>query len=245
LVSSTSRSRALFKAGFTLVELMVVVMIVSILCVLAVPSLSHEGYERRAYTDAANVAELVREARTRAVGRGAAELLVMSASSTANTASFTLYEAVTATGAGGADAGATIPSSTCNPPTIWPGGSGTVTASFVDGFQIAPTSSGNPTIEGQGNINMRVNDPNSGSSIGANSLYLCFTPAGRTWYYDQATTPPTTFTQSLASAGGVGAITVDVTIGAFPTSTTGATSSTNLIRTVWIPPSGNTRVTSQ
>jgi len=244
-VKSTPRSRALFKAGFTLVELMVVVLIVSILCVLAVPSLSHEGYERRAYTDAANVSELVREARTRAVGRGAAQLLVMSATPAGNTASFTLYEAVTATGAGAGDAGATIPSSTCNPPTVWPGGSGTVTANFVDGFQIAPTNAGGQTLEGQGNINMRINDPNTGSSIGADTLYLCFTPAGRTWYFHQGSSPLGTFNQSLASAGGVGAITVDVTIGSFPSTTTGGSSATNLIRTVWIPPSGNTRITSQ
>lgn len=222
-------------------------MIVSILCVLAVPSLSHEGYERRAYTDAANVSELVREARTRAVGRGAAELLVMSSNPSGNTASFMLYEAVTTTGAG---TGAPIPSSTCNPPTVWPGTSGgTVTANFVDGFQIAPTNGSAQTLEGQGNINMRVNDPNTGSSIGGNVLYLCFTPAGRAWYYDQTTSPPTSFNQapaaSLGAAGGVGAITVDVTVGSFPSSTTGGTSATNLIRTVWIPPSGNTRITSQ
>ena len=40
------------EAGFTLIELMVVVMIISIVCVLAVPSMSREGYDRRSYTDA-------------------------------------------------------------------------------------------------------------------------------------------------------------------------------------------------
>ncbi len=231
------------EAGFTLVELMVVVVIISILCVLAIPTLSHEGYERRAFTDAANVSELVREARTRAIARGLAELVVMSANSAGNTASFMLYEATSSTTS---DAGVTSTTaySSCGAPTVWPGATGTVTATLIDGFQIAPTSSGtNQTIEGLGNVNMRVNDPNLGTSIGSDNLYLCFTPAGRTWY-GRGSAPPSSFA-SLASAGGIGAVTVDVTTGSFPTTGVGGTSATNLIRTVWIPPSGATRITSQ
>ena len=93
-----SRSRALqyphvpggSEAGFTLIELMVVVTIISVVCILAIPSMSHEGYERRAYTDAASVVEIVREARTRAIARGAAQLLVMTTPAPGNAASFTL-----------------------------------------------------------------------------------------------------------------------------------------------------------
>lgn len=241
------------EAGFTLIELMVVVVIISIVCVLAIPTLSHEGYERRAFTDAASVAELVREARTRAVARGAAELLVMSANPSGNTASFMLYEANT--GVAGDGGAVTTASSTCNAPTVWPGAAGTVTATFVDGFQIAATSSGStPTLEGQGNINMRINDPTTGLPIAYPNLYLCFTPAGRTWYAEAAT-PPASFTSaspggalsSICGTGGncVGAVTVDVTTGAFPSGASGTASATDLIRTVWIPPSGATRITSQ
>jgi prepilin-type N-terminal cleavage/methylation domain-containing protein len=247
------------RAGFTLIELMVVVLIVSILCVLAIPTLSHEGYERRAFTDAASVSELVREGRTRAIARGIAQLIVMSANSTANTASFVLYEAYASSANDGGLASA-IAYSSCNAPTVWPGGAG-VTASIVDAFQIAPSSASGQTVEATGNINMRVNDPTGGADIGAtNSLYLCFTPAGRTYYaiVSNGTAPPASFTTVTSTSGPlsslganasggspVGAITVDVTIGAFPSSTTGATSSSNLIRTVWIPPSGATRITSQ
>jgi hypothetical protein len=230
---------------------MVVVVIISIVCVLAIPTMSHEGYERRAYTDAASIAELVREARTRAVARGAAELIIMSASPSANTASFMLYEAVVTAGSAG-DAGAnSTPVSTCNSPTIWPGG-GVATANLIDGFQIAPTVGSSQTLEGLGNINMRINKPDTGAPITGPNFYLCFTPAGRTWYSEGSA--PTTFSTSLgsvcsttASAAGtcVGAVTVDVTIGSFPSGTTGASSSTNLVRTVWIPPSGATRITSQ
>jgi hypothetical protein len=227
---------------------MVVVLIISIVCVLAIPSMSHEGYERRAYTDAASVAEIVREARTRAIARGAAQLLVMTANPSGNTASFILYESqVAVNGSGGtvaADAGSALTtSSSCNSPTQWPGGGGTQT--MIDEFQI-----GGP-LEVQGNINMRVNDPTNGTAITNSSLYLCFTPGGRTWYAT-GTNPPASFTLPLASlcaagqAGCPGAVTVDVTIGAFAVGALAAgSSSTNLVRTVWIPSSGDTRITSQ
>ncbi len=96
---------------------------------------------------------------------------------------------------------------------------------------------------------MRVNDPVTGVGV-SQPLFLCFTPAGRTWYDDTSGSPPGTFVNTLAQACSgqpncVGAITVDVTVGSFPSSATGATSSANLIRTVWIPPSGATRITSQ
>jgi type IV fimbrial biogenesis protein FimT len=232
-------------AGFTLVELMVVVTIISIVAVLAIPSMSHEGYDRRAFTDAANVAEIVREARTRAIARGAAELLVLNANATGNAASFSIYEAVGSAVAGAQ--GYLVPVSTCNAPTIWPGAAGTATAVLIDAFQIGPGSGLTPTLEGLGNINMRVNDPSTGIDIGtANNLYLCFTPAGRTWYSVGGT--PGTFSAlaSLCPVGGgscVGAVTVDVTRGAFPSP--GTSDSSNLVRTVWIPPSGTTRITSQ
>jgi prepilin-type N-terminal cleavage/methylation domain-containing protein len=256
LVNRLPRSRAPHRseAGFTLIELMVVVTIISIVCVLAIPSMSHEGYDRRAFTDAASVSEIVREAKTRAVARGAAQLLVMNANSTGNAASFILYESQAFVASGGAAAGAdggapagfTASSSSCNYPTVWPGNGGTQT--LIDEFQFAGG------LEAQGNINMRVNDPTSGLDIGASeNLYLCFTPAGRTWYAE-GTAPPASFTTPLASlcapgaaAGScVGAVTVDTTVGSFAAgSVTGTASTTSLVRTVWIPSSGATRMTSQ
>jgi Tfp pilus assembly protein FimT len=219
---------------------MVVVMIVSILTVLAVPSLSHESWDRRAYTDAASVAGLVREARTRSVGRGAAELLVMNGESSGNNATFALWEATTA----GVDAGpgASV-QTTCGPPTTWPGGTSTSTATLIDAFSIA-----NSSLEsiGNGNINMQVFDPTGAAATG--SLFLCFTPSGRTYYTTGAVgTAPANF-QPLT--GTVGAVIVQVAAGPpgvtspMPTTYNG-TSATNVVRNVWIPPSGSTSITTQ
>jgi prepilin-type N-terminal cleavage/methylation domain-containing protein len=229
--------------GFTLVELMVVVIIISILAVLAIPSMSHEGYDRRAFTDAANVAEIVREARTRAIGRGAAVLLAMVTNSATNSASFTMYEAVTSNSSGTAGAaGSNMPLASCDSPTVWPGAGGTATANFVDEFQFAGTAPGGaPSIEGLGQIIARINNPDGSAVADGTTVYLCFTPSGRVRYVNTGT--PTGFTNAVIT-GTYGAVSVDITRGtSFPAF--GQSSSTALVRTIWIPPSGATRITSQ
>jgi hypothetical protein len=218
---------------------MVVVLIISIVAILAIPSMSHEGYDRRAFTDAANIAEIIREARTRAIGRGAAVLIAMMTNSSTNSASFTMYEAVSANQTG---TGANMPLATCDSPTIWPGAAGTATANFVDGYQFAgQVAGGQQSLEGLGQIIARINNPDGTTVADGTTVYLCFTPSGRVRYVNTGT--PTGFTNSVIS-GTYGAVTVDVTRGTgFPTF--GTPSTTALVRTIWIPPSGATRITSQ
>lgn len=63
------------RRGFTLVELMVVVMIVAILAVIAVPMVAQRMRDRRTLQAAHEVSSLYRDARMRAMGRGSAVLV--------------------------------------------------------------------------------------------------------------------------------------------------------------------------
>jgi type II secretion system protein H len=65
----------LIAAGFTLLELMVVVIIISVVAVMAAPSMLNAQKDRRAFQAAADIAALVREARARSFGKGAAVLV--------------------------------------------------------------------------------------------------------------------------------------------------------------------------
>lgn len=72
-ISSLKRLR--FSRGFTLVELMVVVLIVAILAAIAVPSVVERMRERRSSEAAQRIAGLYRSARMRAMGRGSAVMV--------------------------------------------------------------------------------------------------------------------------------------------------------------------------
>jgi prepilin-type N-terminal cleavage/methylation domain-containing protein len=69
------------SAGFTLVELMVVVVIIAILAAISVPMFVTRMRERRSQQAALQVAGIYRESRMRALGRGAAVLVKFSGSS--------------------------------------------------------------------------------------------------------------------------------------------------------------------
>jgi type II secretory pathway pseudopilin PulG len=196
-------------------ELMVVVVIIGILAALALPSLSLASYERDTYNDAGSIMQLFREARARAVGRGSATLISMTASAS-DRGTFQLYEAVAPNPNG--VAGTLTPVSTCKFPTSWT----LANLTPIDGVNL------NGAIEQLGGI---VAQPNSFSptKTAFAAGYICYTPLGRSYVTLGASTSPT-FGGQLAALNPIG---IDVT------HTNGAT-----IRTVTVPPNGMARIFS-
>ncbi|MDB4940484.1 MAG: hypothetical protein JWP97_18 [Labilithrix sp.] len=144
LPSRSALSRSLRRAarrraarGFTLVELMVVVVLISILAVLAVPSMSTARDDRLAFDYARRIEQLIARGRARAAGRGAAHLFVAAPSGVRG--KFQLFEALDGTPA--ASAGPN-PVSSCKRPNEWTDaasfvpGNVSATASIIDGFDL-------------------------------------------------------------------------------------------------------------
>jgi len=196
----------------------VVVMIIGILAGLAIPSLSLSSYERDTYNDAGAIMQLFREARTRAVGRGSATLIAMTASA-ADRGTFLLYEAVSPNPGG---TGAQVPVATCKYPTAWTLASLTP----IDGVNL------NGTIEQLAGI---VAQPNvfTPTKTAQAATYVCYTPLGRSYVYSSNTAQASpTFTGNLSVAT-LNPIAIDVT------HSNGGTT-----RTVVVPPNGMARIFS-
>lgn len=81
-------SRSAWSLGFTLIELMVVVLIITVMAGIAAPSVVVQLKDRRVQEAARKIALLYREARLQAVGRGAGVLVRFDAGT------FTVLEAV-------------------------------------------------------------------------------------------------------------------------------------------------------
>lgn len=216
--------------GFTLVELAVVVTVIGIFAMLAMPSMGDSRYDRIAYDDAGSIMELIRTARTRAMGRGAATMVTLTTNNTIG--NFRMYEAVDPNPSGGNAADARMPRSTCMNPTADAWKAGDTRNAFIDGVDM----NGGPEIDGNFAVRI-VTFASDGTETVIPTAAICFNPAGRAYLYVGGGSP--TFSPA---APFLGTIAIDVVRLLPGTSGISAANQKGVARRILIPSSGNTRM---
>ena len=166
------------RAGFSLIELMVVVMIVSVVAALAIPTMSVARFDRRTYDDAGSVMMLFRSARSRAIARGSAVLIAMTSGSS-DRGTFLMYEAVQQNANA---SGALSPVGTCK--TSWtPLSAQNQNVLLLDGVNL------NGPLEVSAGITTQMSVYADAQTSTFSSGYICFTPLGRSYAATGVTTP--------------------------------------------------------
>lgn len=153
--------------GFTLIELMVVVLIITLLSVIAVPSIGRRMKIFRARSTADEISTIYRTARLRAMGRGSAVLVRL------QDGVFTVREAVRGPGAGAATDCDTLPARECRLPA----------ARWTDNSlsqQMSQAFIGND--ESDYEFTLRLWDSSTNAAVtGRTAFDICFTPLGRAY----------------------------------------------------------------
>lgn len=195
-------------------ELMVVVILISVLAMLAVPSLMHARGDRLTFNYARQTSELVHQARARAVGTGAAHLFLFTSggSSFGGTNGVALlFEALDGTAA---PAGPNPLSSCRSADFTWaagytPGISPDTTGHslVVDGVNVNGSTNAVQTEEGIQMHGYSVDDAGAKTEFAA--IAMCISPNGST-YVGTGTTPASALVALSSAQPFTGIIEIDV-----------------------------------
>jgi len=235
--SPSIRRRA--QGGFSLIELMVVIVIVGILAAMAIPTMLQSRLDRNAYDDAGAIMQLFRSARTRAVARGGAVLISMTSSS-GDRGTFQTWEAVSANAGlnwSGVQANQT-PVSTCKAPTVWnPLNAGNTGVQLIDGLNL------NGAIEADANVWSSVWNYTGATGTNVSAGWICFTPLGHAYFSTSFGTSnnPNPFDGVLPMVGPLELRVQRFAAGGSPFSGPAAFGTT---RSVLLPPNGMARIFS-
>ncbi len=159
-------SRRWARAGFTLVELIIVVSVIGIMAAIATPTIINLLRDRKSQRDALTLLVTLQDANARSFARGGA--VVLTVSKQANIVVVGLSEVTT--DINGAAAGGAIPSPSC---------AGVVPAANTTWWQ-TPSADTNVDVAFNGNGGVAT-------LVNGTSARMCFTPRGRLYVFDAGT----------------------------------------------------------
>lgn len=186
------RTRARASAGFSLIELMVVVMLIALLAMLAAPSMLKARSDRLAFSYARDVSSAIHNGRARSAGRGSAHLVAYKQTNTdGDRGTLLVFEALDGTNAASKPPGPN-PASGCRKSGQWafagawttPGSKDAANlANLVDAVNVNANGAGEVVVQEDIRMVARFGVATSADPPTATLAFvLCTTPNGTTYF---------------------------------------------------------------